>query len=142
MIGFLAYEGNWKRAQEVAEQVLQRRPSGRAYTWLGRIHAEQGRWRQAEEAFRLAISYQDSVGLANLGLGVVLLKGGAAPMEALGPLRTAWEGGQHEPEILLAWGVALALIGEMEEGRSHVRRALEAWPETPGLQRLAREMGL
>lgn len=138
-IGFFAYERRWQQAQKVAEEMIARRPSAKAYTWIGRIHAEQGNWKRAEEAFRTALEHDETAGLANLGLGVVLLKGGANPMDALGPLRTAWEQGRREPEILLAWGVALALIGEIEEGRRHIQEVLAIWPPSPGLERLARE---
>lgn len=141
-IGFLAYEGKWQQAQRIAEEIIARTPSAKAHTWMGRIHAEQGKWKQAEESFRAALRHDDTAGLANLGLGVVLLKGGASPLEALGPLRAAWEQGRREPEILLAWGVALALIGEVEEGRGHIRQVLAIWPPSPGLERLAREFGI
>ena len=141
-IGFLAHEGKWAQAQEVAEEVRSRKPSGKAHTWIGRIYAEQGKWKQAEEAFRLAMSYSDSVGLANLGLGVALLKSNANPMEALIPLRTAWEQGRNEPEVLLAWGIVLALVGEVEEGKKYVQEVLLMWPPSPSLDRVAREFGI
>lgn len=141
-VGFLAHEGKWSEALQAVEEIRKRRPSARAYTWQGRIYAELGQWEQAETAFRLATSYPDADSTAYLGLGVVLLRSGADPAEALGPLRTAWEQGQDEPEVLLAWGVVLALVGEVEEGKRYVSQALSLWPPSPALRPLAREFGL
>lgn len=141
-VGFLAHEGKWSEALQAVEEIRKRRPSARAYIWLGRIHAELGQWEQAQTAFRVATSYPDADNTAYLGLGVVLLRSGAGPAEALGPLRAAWEQGQDEPEVLLAWGVVLALIGEVEEGKRYVSQALSLWPPSPALRPLALEFGL
>lgn len=141
-VGFLAHEGKWSEALQAVEQIRKRRPSARAYTWQGRIYAELGQWEQAETAFRVATSYPDADNTAYLGLGVVLLRSGAGPAEALGPLQVAWEKGEDEPEVLLAWGVALALIGEVEEGKRYVSHALSLWPPSPALRPLALEFGL
>lgn len=142
MVGFLAQEGNWAQALLASEEIKTRKPNGRSYTWLGRIYAEQRQWKAAEEAFRTATSYDDSSSAANLGLGVVLLKQGASPVEALLPLQTAWEKSQNEPEVLLAWGTCLALLGEVDEGRRMVKQAISMWPRSEGLQRVAKELGL
>lgn len=142
MVGFLTHEEKWAEALVVAEEIKQRHPSGKAHAWVGRICAEQKKWKPAEEAFRVATTYDDAIDIANLGLGVVLLKRGADPLEALMPLRTAWEHGQGQPDILLAWGVVLALVGEVDEGRRYVARALMMLPDSPGRDALAREFGI
>ena len=119
-----------------------RSTSGRILVWIGRIYGEQGKWKPAEDSFRQAATMADEVPMANLGLGVTLLKTGAPVSDALVPLRTAWEKGANEPEVLLAWGVALALNGQLIEGRDYVRQALAQWPPSPGLDRVAKELDI
>ena len=142
MAAFYAYESNWKQAQVIVEEALKRKDTGKLLVWSGRVKAEQGRWKEALEDFKKAVTYDDCVSLANLGLGVSLLKTGAPVADTIVPLRTAWEKGANEPEVLLAWGVALALNGQLEEGRSCVADALNRWPRTPSLDRVAKELGL
>jgi len=141
-VGFLAYEKKWALALKTANEIIERRPSGKAYAWIGRIHAEQRKWKLAEEAFRVALTYDDAEGIANLGLGVILLKSGAEAAEALGPLRTALEELPGQREVLVAWGVALALIGETDEARKYIIRALPMFPPSPGRDVIAKEFGL
>lgn len=142
MLGYLASKGRWAQAQPLAQEMHQRRPSGKSQCWLGRILGEQGKWKLAEEAFRSAISYQDAIGTANLGLGVVLLKSGADPAAAIPPLRVAREKLGEDPTALLALGVALVLAGQEQEGKSHVRRALEMLEPSPATEKISRELGL
>lgn len=142
MVGFLVHEKKWPEALQAAEELMQRSPSGEAYTWLGRIYGEQEKWKQAEEAFRVALSYEDVRGIANLGLGIVLLKSGADPSAAVPVLRAAAEELPGEPEVALAWGVAQALTGQEEKGAQCVARALALLPPSPGRQALAEQFGL
>jgi tetratricopeptide (TPR) repeat protein len=142
MVGLTAYEGQWPQALPLVDEIRRRRASGRAWVWSGRTQAEMGRWKPAEKAFIEATKYPDAVAMANLGLGVVLLHNNAAPSQALAPLRVAWEKAPDEPEVLYAYGVALALSGKLDEGRGYVSHALDLWPATPALQRVARELGI
>jgi len=142
MVGFQSYQKKWAQALKTAGAIVERKPSGKAYSWVGRIQAEQRRWKPAEEAFRTALSYDDSLGIANLGLGVVLLRSGAEATASLLALRTAWEHLQDMPEAVLAWGIQLGLIGEVQEGKRYVASALSVMPDSPGTQALAKEFGL
>ncbi len=141
-IGFQANEGNWEAALKTANEAVTRRPSGKAYTWLGRIYSEQSKWKEAEQSFRVALSYRDSTGLASLGLGVVILKSGGNAATALEPLHTAVASGQAQPEALLALGVAQCLFGDMANGRKTARQALSMMATTPELERAAKEIGV
>jgi tetratricopeptide (TPR) repeat protein len=142
MVGLTAYEGQWAQALPLAQEIRRRKASGRAAVWNGRILAEMGRWKPAEQAFIEATKYPDAVAMANLGLGVALLHNNAAPSQALAPLRVAWEKAPDEAEVLYAYGVALALVGKLEDGRQYASQALGKWPATPALQRVARELGI
>lgn len=142
MVGLTAYEGQWTQALPLAEELLKRRTTGRTWVWIGRIQAEMGRWRPAEQAFAEGTKYADAEGMANLGVGVVRLRSNAAPTQALAPLRVAWEKAPEEPAVLYAYGVALALSGDLDQGRKHVRQALDQWPAAASLQRVAKELGI
>lgn len=142
MVGLTAYEGQWTQALPLAEELLKRKTTGRTWVWIGRIQSELARWRPAEQAFAEATRYEDAQWMANLGVGVVRLRGNAAPTEALAPLRAAWEKAPDEPEVLYAYGVALALTGDLDQGRRCVAQALEQWPATANLQRVAKELGI
>lgn len=142
MVGFLVHERNWPEALKAAEELMQRSPSGLSYTWLGRIYGEQAKWKQAEEAFRVALSYPDVRGIANLGLGIVLLKSGADPATALPVLYSALQILPEEPEVVLAWGVVQAITGQQEKGARNVARALAVLPPSPGRQAVAQQFGI
>ncbi len=142
MVGFLANDREWVKALEAAEVIMQRQPSGTAYSWIGRIYAEQKKWSQAEKAFRVALSYDDVQGIANLGLGVVLLKSGAEPDKARVPLQIARYELAGQPEALMAWGVLLVLEGDEEGGKRYVNRAVALLPASPGRDAVAKEFGI
>ncbi len=141
-VALLTKERKWDKAGEVAEEIRRRKPSGKVNAWIGRILAEQGKLKQAQEAFEAAIGFTDATPMANLGLGVVMLKAGAGPLEALLPLRLAWDSSADLPEVALAWTVVLALIGETAEAKRRAKEALTAWPDSEPIQHVAKELGV
>ena len=82
------------------------------------------------------------MGLASLGLGVVVLKSGGDAATAIEPLGTAVASGQAQPEALLALAVAQCLTGDITNGRKTAREALQMLAMTPELERAAKEMGV
>lgn len=140
LVGFLVHDAKWPEALKAAEELQQRDPSGIAYTWLGRVYGEQGKWKQAEEAFRVALSYEDVHAVANLGLGIVLLKSGADPQKALQPLQAALAQLPGDPEMLVVWGIALVLNGRAQEGTDQVSLGLAELPQSPVRTALAKEL--
>jgi len=142
MVGFRAHEKDWNEAQKTAQEANTRRPSGRTHTWLGRIYAEQTKWAEAEQSFRVALSYGDSRGLANLGLGVVMLRNGADAAVAVAPLSAAVASGQAQAEAVLALGISQCLAGDLTSGKKNVRVALQMMSLTPELERAAKELGI
>ena len=136
-IAFLTQERKWPQALELAQELVRRKPSSKASTWVGRIQSEEGRLKEAEEAFRSAAGLADATALANLGLGVALLRNNANPLDALVPLRTAWERAPDQPETWTAWAAELSLVGETAEAAKRLQEALVMWPDNQPLQHVA-----
>ena len=69
--------------------------------------------------------------------GGALLRNNANPLDALVPLRTAWERAPDQPETWTAWAAELSLVGETAEAAKRLQEALVMWPDNQPLQHVA-----
>ena len=63
--------GKFEDAQKTLNDAIARKPSAAAYNQLGIVYRRLGRFKEADEAYQLAIQTDESYALAYLNLGVL-----------------------------------------------------------------------
>lgn len=125
-------------ALAAASSCIQGPAANKALRIIGQCQFELGQWDRAEVTLRQALSMRFNDPHAHGYLGLAL-RSQARYDEAIDALKTAVD---YSPTIAL-WICRLAetllQAGKGEDGRAIIERAMEIWPDHPGLRRLKRQ---
>jgi len=138
----LKQEGKLEESIAICKEILEVNPrtSITAYTEIGTIRVQQGRLREAAEAFRRAIKYNEqaeikiNVASAHLDLAF-LLKQLKQPEKSREHFRKAIEGLRKEltknpksQDTIFRLGVALSEVGEFSEATKYLQQTVDMDP--------------
>lgn len=131
------YKGELQAAAQAFEQLLQRRPSARAWVGLGRTHAALGNWEEAERSLQNAIAFDPGDWSHRLAMAEFLYQQGRFE-EALDQLASVVEDSPDNARAYLLMGASHDYLGNLQASLRATQRSIELTPSRAGY----RDLGL